>query len=331
MGAAMKIEESTVRLAASHEALQTRTTELSVDSNFRGVLQSQARRLDDASGERERVARMLQSLVDAILAAMQGKQCPENLAAEPALAPTKAAASDSAPRFEWHCRLRESVHEAERTTVAGRGRVCTADGREIAFDFALDMARAYHSESVYEEAGSVVLKDPLVLSFNGQFSELTAERISFDLDADGRPEEIPGLAAGSGFLVFDRNGNGRADDGSELFGAASGNGFADLARYDADHNGWIDEADPVFGQLAIWSGRDFSSLAEQGVGALYTGAVDAPFALKTEGNQLLGQIRAAGLYLSESGEVGHLQQVDLAVAPPPAAPPQPAERQQLAA
>ena len=29
----------------------------------------------------------------------------------------------------------------------------------------------------------------------------------------------------------------------ELFGTKSGNGFADLAKYDSDGNGWIDEAD----------------------------------------------------------------------------------------
>jgi hypothetical protein len=41
----------------------------------------------------------------------------------------------------------------------------------------------------------------------------------------GKLESIPGLGASSGFLVFDRNANGKADDGSELFGATSGNGF----------------------------------------------------------------------------------------------------------
>lgn len=81
----------------------------------------------------------------------------------------------------------------------------------------------------------------------------------------------------------------------------------------------------------MWSAEGFASLAERQVGALYTGAVDAPFTLKGEGNALLGQIRAAGLYLTESGEVGHLQHVDLAVSSPASGQQQPDEGQRLTA
>ncbi|HSG23032.1 MAG TPA: hypothetical protein VLA64_08755, partial [Azonexus sp.] len=192
-------------------------------------------------------------------------------------------------------------------------------------------ARDYRSEKTSEENGSIKLRDPLMLSFNGKACELSKDCIAFDLNADGKPEQIPGLGAGTGFLVFDRNGNGKADNGSELFGVASGNGFADLALLDGDKNGWIDEADAAFSQLAVWSGDSFNSLKQQGVGALYTAAVDAPFSLKTSSNELLGQIRAAGLYLSEAGEVGQMQQVDLVVSALPAGQKHPAEGQELAA
>ena len=116
-----------------------------------------------------------------------------------------------------------------------------------------------------------------------------------------------------------------------MFGVASGNGFADLALLDSDKNGWIDEADAAFSQLAVWSGDSFNSLKQQGVGALYTAAVDAPFSLKTSSNELLGQIRAAGLYLSEAGEVGQMQQVDLVVSALPGGQEHPAEGEKLAA
>lgn len=56
---------------------------------------------------------------------------------------------------------------------------------------------------------------------------------------------------GSGFLALDRNQNGVVDDGSELFGTQSGDGFAHLALYDQDSNGWIDANDPVFDKLRI--------------------------------------------------------------------------------
>lgn len=327
----MKILDSTVQLSASHEASSTRSMEITSSSGFRQLFKSLASSApDDQLAARQRVQKLLQSLIDAILAAMDGKKCEANIAAGETL-PQELPPAPQGREMTWSRHVSETFSESEKTLVCGKGCVKTSDGRDIAFDFSLNLARDYQRNSILDESGTVALRDPLIINFNGKSSELTAERISFDLDADGVPEEIPGLGAGSGFLVFDRNGNGKADNGSELFGVASGNGFADLALLDADHNGWIDEGDAAFSQLAVWSGDGFASLAQRGVGALHTAAVDAPFSFKTDDNALLGQIRAAGLYLSEAGEVGHLQQVDLAVSSPASGPKNPAEGQHLAA
>ena len=313
----MRIQESTVQLAASHEAQYKSSLEISTTREFRRTFE----RLVEQPGNdevmaRKRVQKMLQSLVDAILAAIDGgKKCPEKIAAtDCALPPEAAARSREVPQITWKQTIAQSVSESERTSVCGIGKVTTCDGRTIAFNYALDLQREYSSQKISTESGTVRLQDPLILSFEGNSCELTQERVAFDLNSDGVCEQIPGLGASSGFLVFDRNGNGKADNGSELFGVASGDGFSDLRELDSDRNGWIDEADSAWNQLAIWSGDKFTSLAERGVGALYASAVDAPFSLKTAGNELLGQIRSAGLYLSEAGEVGQLQQVDLAVA-----------------
>ena len=327
----MRIVESSVALSASHEAERSQTSEITIESNFRTIFETMASDpADSQQAALERVISLLQSLVEAIMAAMEGKKGPENLAACDA-PPKEAATAKGGREVSWHCKMSETIYESEKTTVCGSGKVKTCDGKEIDFNYAVDMAREFKSENVYEDSGSVVLRDPLVLSFDGKASELTDQRQSFDLDSDGKLESIPGLAASSGFLVFDRNGNGKADNGSELFGAKSGNGFSELADLDSDHNGWIDEGDSVFSQLAVWSGDSWSSLAGRGVGALYTGAVDAPFSLKNSANGLLGEIRAAGVYLNESGSVGSLQQVDLAVSALPDGAQQPENRQQLAA
>ena len=327
----MRVAESTVALSASHEAERSQSTEITLERGFRQIFESMASDEPESQNvQRERVMKLLQSLVDAIMAAMDGKTCKENLAAYD-LPSGEIPRLRGGREMSWQCKISETVSESEKTTVCGNGRVKTCDGREIDFSYALDMAREFKSEKVFEDSGSVVLRDPLVLNFDGKAAELTDARLNFDLDSDGKLESIPGLAASSGFLVFDRNGNGKADNGNELFGATSGNGFSDLAALDGDHNGWIDEGDAAFSQLAVWSGDGFTSLAQRGVGALYTGAVDAPFSLKTADNALLGEIRAAGLYLSESGEVGHLQQVDLAVSSPASGPQNPAEGQHLAA
>ena len=83
-------------------------------------------------------------------------------------------------------------------------------------------------------------------------ANLTDQKFFFDIDADGKKDEISELAAGSGYLALDHNNDGKINDGSELFGPESGDGFADLAEYDDDGNGWIDENDAVWKKLKIW-------------------------------------------------------------------------------
>jgi hypothetical protein len=234
----MKIQESNVKLSASHEASSSRTREVESEIGFQRMFQTLAKvprskPADKETALRERVQKMLESLVEAIMAAMDGKACRKNFAVTDVPNTLAAAQGNGQPdklgTIVWRTRISERISESESTTVCGKGVVKTCDGREIAFDFSLAMQREYRSESLLEEGGSVELRDPLVLSFDGRYCELTEERIAFDLDADGAAEWIPGLGVGSFFLVFDRNGNGRADDGSELFGTKSGNGFADLA------------------------------------------------------------------------------------------------------
>lgn len=332
----MKIQESSVQLSASHQASRSYEIEISSELGFRRLFDQLAVGPEEGQpNARQRIQRLLQSLIDAILAAMEGKKGRENFAAGqglPADAPMgELAAAPARQELTWRRTIRERFCEEEQTTVCGKGKVTTADGRQIDFSYALAMERRFTRDTTEVESGVIELRDPLMLSFNGQAAELSEDRLAFDLNADGQPEQIPGAGKGSGFLVFDRNGNGKADDGSELFGVASGNGFADLALLDSDHNGWVDESDPAFKQLGVWSGEGFASLLQRGVGALFTSAVDAPFSLKTKSNELLGQIRAAGLFLNESGEIGHLQQVDLAVSDSPGGSDHPDQRQQLAA
>ena len=182
------------------------------------------------------------------------------------------------------------------------------------------MTRSYHEESsVSIRAGDARMKqDPLVLNFGGTATQLTSQRFKFDLNTDGKTEDINFVAGGSGFLALDRNGDGKINNGSELFGARSGNGFAELAALDTDHNGWIDENDAAYKQLRVWTrdntGKDqLASLHEANVGALSLGRVDTPFALKDNSNALQGQIRSTGIFLQEDGKAGTMQQVDLTV------------------
>lgn len=238
--------------------------------------------------------------------------------------PNAANAANARPAAGWGMEYErhERYTEIEETSFSASGKVQTADGREISFRVELSMARSYHEESnVSLRLGDAARpqKDPLVINFGGNAAQLLDQRFSFDLDADGSAENINRLAAGSGFLVFDRNADGKANDGSELFGTKSGDGFADLAALDGDGNGWIDENDAAWSQLRVWTptaegGGPLRTLRETDVGALAVARVDTPFALKDGANETLGTVRSTGLYLQESdGSAGTLQQVDLSV------------------
>ncbi|WP_323011308.1 hypothetical protein [Castellaniella sp.] len=229
--------------------------------------------------------------------------------------------SGSAPRAGWGMEYdyHEVVQESEKTSFSAQGTIQTADGKTLQFEMSLQMQREYrHEVSVSIRAGDGVRKDPLVINFNGTAAELSGKKFDFDIDADGTADRISFVGSASGFLALDRNGNGTIDDGSELFGTRSGNGFADLAAYDDDNNGWIDENDVIFAQLRIWtkdaSGQDhLSTLADRGVGALYLGSASTPFDLKDGQNVQHGQILSTGVYLKEDGGTGTLQQIDLIV------------------
>jgi hypothetical protein len=213
----------------------------------------------------------------------------------------------------------ESHYEAEQTHFAAQGVVKTADGREIHFQLEFAMSREYYREDTISlRAGDAVVKDPLVINFGGQAAQLGGTRFSFDLDANGVQDTIAFVGSGSGFLVLDRNHDGIVNDGSELFGPHTGNGFQELAAYDADDNHWIDESDPVFSDLLIWTrdaeGKDrLTPLAEMGIGAIGLVHIATPFSLKTHENELLGQVRNSGVYLNENGTAGSVQQIDLVV------------------
>lgn len=238
----------------------------------------------------------------------------------PAPAQSGSATQQQPAGFGVEYDRHESYSETEQTSFTASGVVRTADGKEISFDLSLTMSRSYLEESnLSVRLGDARRRqDPLVLNFNGTAAQLTSQRFKFDLDSDGTAENINFVTGGSGFLAIDRNGDGKINNGSELFGTASGNGFADLAALDSDHNGWIDENDPAYAQLRVWtkdtSGKDqLSTLKQANVGALNLTSISTPFDIKDSSNDLLGQVRSSGIFLKENGQVGTIQQIDLTV------------------
>lgn len=213
----------------------------------------------------------------------------------------------------------QSYREYEEMRVVGNGTVLTEEGEELTFEVDLTMKRDFLIQGgISLRVGDARLVDPLIINFSGRGGGLSDYTFSFDLDADGNREEIAAPAPGSGFLVLDGNGDNRVNDGRELFGPATGNGFAELARYDLDDNGWLDENDAVFAELQIWmrdrAGNDhLLDLNEAGIGALLLEPVESPFSLRDADNNVLGQVRETSIGLREDGRPVTIREIDLAV------------------
>lgn len=198
------------------------------------------------------------------------------------------------------------------------GYVQCEDGRTI--DFGLDVEMTASFTQYYKEEGisAQAMCDPLVLNFEGNVAGLSDMKFKFDLDADGTEDEISTLAGGNGFLALDLNNDGRINDGSELFGTKSGNGFADLSQYDEDGNGFIDENDSVFDRLKIWikdeNGEDaLFNLKEKNVGAIYLGNVNTDFVMRGMEGDVNGALRRSGAFLYEDGSgAGVISHLDIA-------------------
>ena len=205
----------------------------------------------------------------------------------------------------------------ENLQFSAQGSVQTQDGKKIDFSLAFAMqSKSETYERVNIKAGDALI-DPLVLNFDTATVSISNVKHAFDLDLDGKSDTFSFVGNGSGFLALDKNKDGTINDGSELFGPKSGNGFNELRAYDTDNNNWIDENDAVYEQLLIWtkdgSGEEnLFSLSDKNVGALYLGAIDTQFDLN-KNNTLEAQLKESSIYLKEDGGVGTLQEIDLVV------------------
>ncbi len=238
------------------------------------------------------------------------EQSPQPAAAA-ATSPSAAPQRAQPPSVELH--YEHVRYESERANFEAAGVVTTGDGRQIALDLRVGMSRE-HYERLQVDVGTPQATDPLVLNFDAAATSLGGHRISFDLNLDGASDQVALPSTGSKFLAMDRNHNGRIDDGSELFGPASGNGFAELAALDGDGDGWIDEDDQAFSELRVWDGEGApQTLAQAGVGAIYTAGAATPFTLGESDATATGFVRSTGVWLAESGGAHSVQQVDIVV------------------
>ena len=147
-----------------------------------------------------------------------------------------------------HLSFYEKYEEYENLDFSTQGHIVTDSG-SLDINLNFSMTRSFAIENKIDIYTTF---DPLIINLNEDIPNLSNDTFSFDLDNDVKCDQISKLKAGNGFLSLDKNGDGVINQGSELFGTLTGNGFKELSQYDEDNNFWIDENDSIFDKLQIW-------------------------------------------------------------------------------
>ena len=118
--------------------------------------------------------------------------------------------------------------------------------------------------------------DPLTLDLDGDGIETVASNghkgALFDHSNDGIRTATGWVGKDDGLLVYDRNGDGVVNNGSELFGdntplkngERAANGYQALAELDDNGDGKVDAADSAFAKLRVWRDLNQDGISQEG-------------------------------------------------------------------
>ena len=125
----------------------------------------------------------------------------------------------------------------------------------------------------YQQSMNTRQIDPIIVDLNGDgiFTTSLEDGVYFDLNKDGFAERTAWITTQDALLVRDVNGNGKIDDGGELFGdrtvlpdgSTAASGFQALAGLDDNEDGILDSQDKGFQELKVWMDTNHNGISEE--------------------------------------------------------------------
>ncbi len=165
---------------------------------------------------------------------------------------------------------------------------------------------------------AIQLKDPLLVQFGSKpLGGLNGQYVDIDINQDNQTDKLPLFSGDVGYLVFDRNNNGIVDNGSELFGPQTGNGFGELKQLDSNGNNLIDPDDEHYEQLFIWQPNedsfDLTPLTSTDIHSISLNKIVTPFEFYDNENQLKARLTSSSIAVTENGQARGVHQIDIKI------------------
>lgn len=171
---------------------------------------------------------------------------------------------------------------------------------------------------IFNSAQEVTVpKDPLLIDIDGDGIETTSVEngVYFDQENDGFAEKSAWVGKDDGVLAYDKNNNGRIDDGNELFGDSyvktdgtlATSGFDALSDLDSNGDGIINSEDTNFQSIKILKGDGtLLSLEEAGISTISLNSKNSVIR-DGNGNRQL----TSGTYTKTDGTTGKISDYEL--------------------